>query len=76
MLRIEVELQALVIKEIKITGDFFVHPERDLFKIEKILKGVKVSQVEKTLEEFLQAGQTQIIGFSPNDLQEVLSNLD
>lgn len=72
LLRIEVEIKNSTIKEIEITGDFFIHPEKDLLKIEKKLKGVKVNQVKKVIKKFIKENKTKIVGFSPEDLQKAL----
>ncbi|MFW5888450.1 MAG: lipoate protein ligase C-terminal domain-containing protein [Patescibacteria group bacterium] len=73
LLRIKADIEDSVIQEITITGDFFIHPEEDLFKIEEILSGIKTSQAEEVLRDFLRKNKTEIVGFSPDDLGAALN---
>ncbi len=73
LLRIEAEIENSVIQSIKITGDFFVHPENNLLKMEKALPGVKTDRVKETIENFVSKNKTEIVGFTPDDLQKALS---
>ncbi|MDZ7611197.1 MAG: lipoate protein ligase C-terminal domain-containing protein [Candidatus Moranbacteria bacterium] len=75
LLRIKAEINNSVIREIKITGDFFIHPENDLMKIEEILQGKQIDQAKQAVDEFTEKNQTQIIGFTSADLQEALKKL-
>ncbi|MFO7710456.1 MAG: lipoate protein ligase C-terminal domain-containing protein [Candidatus Woesearchaeota archaeon] len=71
LLQIEAEIEE-TIQSIRITGDFFVHPESALEDIERLLIGVKVEDVEKVLGDFIEKNDVEIIGFGPNDLAEAL----
>ncbi|MFW5884997.1 MAG: lipoate protein ligase C-terminal domain-containing protein [Patescibacteria group bacterium] len=75
LLRIEAQVDDFTIQTIKITGDFFIHPEDDLIKIEKILPGKRISQVKQAVDEFTDKNQTRIIGFTSADLQEALEKI-
>jgi hypothetical protein len=75
LLRIEAQVDDFTIQTIKITGDFFVHPESDLLKIEKALQGKQISQVKQVVDGFAKANQIQIIGFTSADLQAALKNV-
>lgn len=72
LLRIKADIDDSVIQEITITGDFFIHPEEDLLKIEEVLQGVRIEQVKQVLDDFLAENNTEIVGFTPKDLQEIL----
>lgn len=73
LMRIKFEIDNSIIREIKITGDFFVHPEDDLMKLEKVLQGKQIDQVKQSVDEFTEKKQTRIIGFTSADLQSVLT---
>ena len=62
------------IKEIRITGDFFVYPETDIFDIEKDLLGKDINGVGEALASFMEKHGTVIVGFGPADLIEAIKN--
>ena len=72
LLRIEAEIENSVIQNIKITGDFFVHPEDDLLKLEQALQGAEIDRVKEIIEDLVAENQTEIVGFTPEDLQQAL----
>ena len=87
LLRIDVEFEQknndeyndgstdLVIKKIIITGDFFVHPEDLILKIEEELKGVRAREeellrvingvIDKTKELEGQKQEVKLVGLTP-----------
>ncbi len=69
LLRLDVEIIDNIIKTIKITGDFFIHPEDKIEDIENLLKDLSVDQVASKLKEFIKKNNVQVIGFTPDDLQ-------
>ena len=73
MLRIEADITDSTINSIKITGDFFVHPEETITEIENFLIGKKVEKIEQGLSIFLDKKNIRIIGFTPKDLQYALT---
>ena len=76
MLRIKADIKDPVIRDITITGDFFVHPEEDLLKMEEALKGIKIEEIKEVMDRFITENNTEIVGFTPEDLQEALKNKD
>ena len=54
------------IKEIKITGDFFLHPEEKIEEIEASLRGKRIKEIEETLRESMDGAE--YAGISPKDL--------
>ncbi len=72
MLRLQFKLDDYLIKDIKITGDFFIHPEKTIIDIEKFLINIDVREVEKKLSPFIKKNNIKLIGFKPKDLQHCL----
>ncbi|HLD85626.1 MAG TPA: lipoate protein ligase C-terminal domain-containing protein [archaeon] len=72
LLELEWELDGDAIKHIRITGDFFAHPEWCIEEIEKALVGVNVSDAQIKVDEQMIQKNFQIIGFSSSDLQSIL----
>ena len=60
------------IKEISISGDFFLFPEEAFFKIAEELKGIKAKRedVEQKIEEIYIRENIQSPGTSPADFTE------
>ncbi|MBW2988051.1 hypothetical protein KY318_00950 [Candidatus Woesearchaeota archaeon] len=73
LLRISVEFQGDRITQIRITGDFFVHPEESLFEIERLLIGKRVNEIKPVLRYFVRTKGVQLVGFSVEDLVEALN---
>ena len=74
LLRLQVSVENGVIKNIKIAGDFYVHPEKAILDIERFLAGKKINNIKSVLEKFLLNNNIIIIGFKPTDIFNVLSN--
>jgi lipoate---protein ligase len=66
LLRISADIENGIIRDIKITGDFFMHPEDAIERLEATLKGTKVDELLKAKIERAIAGAT-IVGASPSD---------
>jgi len=52
LIRIEIEEKNGVAENVRITGDFFIHPEESVENLEKKLEGHSVDELETLLEEF------------------------
>lgn len=61
-----------IIKEISISGDFFLFPEEAFFKIVEELKGIKAERedVELKIEEIYRRENIQSPGTLPSDFTE------
>lgn len=73
MLRIEADIKDSVIKRIKITGDFFIHPEEAITEIEDFLTGRPLPGIGEVLAGFLEEKNIRVIGFNPSDLELALA---
>lgn len=68
LIRVSAKVKDNKIKLIRITGDFFLHPEERIFELEKALLGRNLDKVtlQKTIEKSL-AG-CEMVGISPEEL--------
>ncbi len=75
LVKVEVEYDE-VIRKIKITGDFFLHPEDILEKIEKNILGLKkdadMETIASKIQRIVSAHGAQMIGISPESLAMVI----
>ena len=70
LLRIDADIVENAIRDIKIHGDFFMHPEEGIEKIEDALKGERIEEAEKILNKCTK--HLEMIGLSNHDLLIVL----
>lgn len=77
LLRITAKLEDDLLLDIKITGDFFLHPEEKIEKIEDSLKGKKVeeTELEDVLREIVMREGITLLGVSEKDFVEALMKL-
>ena len=65
-----------VITGVKITGDFFMHPEETLEEIEKGLLGLKRDATDQTIahriREIMEVHDTQMVGLGPESLAKII----
>ena len=75
IVKVEVEVDD-VIKKLRITGDFFLHPEEVLDDIEKSMTGLKkdvsFDTIVLKIQNIVKDHNTQMIGISPESIAEVL----
>lgn len=71
VVKVEVDCDE-VIKDIKITGDFFIHPEDILDEIEKSIIGLEISASIETITSNIKSRiadrDIQMIGISPESI--------
>lgn len=68
LLKVQVRSDDGVLKEIRITGDFFVSPEETVDDIEEALKGVHVAHVQEVVRDTAESKGAAFLGFSLQDL--------
>ncbi len=75
LVRIKIDFDK-TINKIQITGDFFLHPEDTIEKLEKSLKGIDVSAApqlfEQKLSETLLKNNAELIGVTAADLARII----
>lgn len=75
LLRIHADLESDIINSIQISGDFFIHPETEIIEIEKLLVGVKISDVSDMLDKFIMEKNITLLGFDSVDLADALGRI-
>ena len=75
LVKVEAECDEFI-KKIKITGDFFLHPEDVLETIEKSILGLRknagTEEIASRILEIAEASDAQMIGISPESLAQVI----
>ncbi len=72
LLRLQADLDKDVINSIKISGDFFIHPETAIIEIERLLAGLKIQDIPDKLDKFIKEKEIILLGFNPADLVDAL----
>ncbi len=72
LVTLDVEFDHHKIKKIKITGDFFLHPEDTIEKIENYLTGARTNEVASRITEILKQNQAQFIGVKADDIERMV----
>ena len=76
LLKIFLEDAGEKIISIKITGDFFMHPEENIEKLEKALAGTELNEKNLTdkINEFLNSSPTTFFGLDVTSLVTTILN--
>ncbi|MGI9422607.1 MAG: lipoate--protein ligase family protein [Hyphomicrobiaceae bacterium] len=72
-LRLEGEGDARRVREILLTGDFFVTPPRAVFDLEAKLRGVQVNQIEQMVDDYFARTKFDLITITADDLKDTLT---
>jgi len=60
------------LREVLITGDFFMTPPRALYDLEAALRGQPVAQAGAEVEAFFARGACEVIGLAPRDFRDLV----
>ncbi len=60
------------ISDIKLSGDFFMHPEPAIIDLEKQLMGKTTDELESTITEFFENPEITLFGVEPLDFAKVI----
>ncbi|NJE75770.1 lipoate protein ligase C-terminal domain-containing protein [Thermococcus sp. ES12] len=52
LIRIEFDERDGIAEHVKITGDFFIHPEETVQELERELEGHRLDELERVMDEF------------------------
>ncbi|MCS7120680.1 MAG: lipoate protein ligase C-terminal domain-containing protein [Nitrososphaerota archaeon] len=74
LIRVKVRKKDGLIEEIKITGDFFMHPEDAIEILEEKIRYQPLveSSIAKAIAEFLETSKVTLLGASPEDLAKCI----
>jgi len=72
LLKLFLEVKEGRIDTIKITGDFFVHPEEAIEELEKQLCGVGIADVEQVVHTFFEQRDVEMVGLTEESLIQAL----
>ncbi|MBO3803102.1 MAG: lipoate--protein ligase family protein [Candidatus Brockarchaeota archaeon] len=77
MLRVRAELVGGKIKDVMLSGDFFMVPENALPELESALAGADLERdgIEKRIFDFYEASKIQTPGLSPGDFVDAIMKL-
>jgi len=74
LIKVQLVTKGDVIEEIKITGDFFLHPEELIEELEKTLEGNLLDEkgLTRTIKSFIEKREATILGASPEDFAKCI----
>lgn len=61
-----------MIKDIKITGDFFAYPEEAIEELEISLRNTSLMKVKENVKKFVEERNIKLIGLKIEDILEVI----
>jgi len=68
----KVKISKEKISEIRITGDFYMHPEEEIEELEKSLLGIPLEKVNDTVYRFFKKKNITLVGIKPEDFAKVI----
>lgn len=72
LVRLQVHFKGSKISFIKITGDFFMHPEDAIVDIERRLAGKDIAAIGNEVENAFKNAGVVCIGFSHSDISDMV----
>ena len=77
LIKIILEIENMMIKDILISGDFFIYPENSLRKIENLLKGkaFNIDILQSSIEQFYKENNIESPRIKPIDFINTFKNL-
>jgi len=64
---VKVDLKKKVIRDLLITGDFFIRPRRVIYDLESALKNIPIRGLDLGLENFFKEDGVELLGLRPGD---------
>jgi len=74
MLRLDFDIKDNKLVYIKISGDFFIHPEDAIDAIEELILNKDLNDIEGLLNDYVINNQIKIVGFSVSEFVSVLKS--
>ena len=74
MLKIQLSMSDEIIDHVTIMGDFFLHPEETVLKLEENLKGMKPERetLTEVIQKVLDENDALLIGAEAKDISEAI----
>ena len=74
LVKVKLKIACDRIAEVSILGDFFLHPEETLLKIEESLVGspIEESEIESTIAQLLKESDASLIGATAADIAKTI----
>ena len=74
LLKVKLQVTSDHISEVKILGDFFLHPEETILAIEEALIDCKLNsnEIEKRIKATLNENEATLIGATPADFSKTI----
>lgn len=69
---VKVDLKKEKIRDILITGDFFIHPRRTIFDLEAALKNASIKDMAFQVEEFFSKTRVDLMGLNTIDFSQAI----
>tara|TARA_B100000749_G_scaffold280744_1_gene278384 strand:- start:4125 stop:4400 length:276 start_codon:yes stop_codon:yes gene_type:complete len=74
LIRINCEIKDDILKNIKFSGDFFLHPEEKLSELEDFLQGMRVNEININIINFFKANNVTLLGIQADDFSDIFDN--
>jgi lipoate-protein ligase A len=74
LIRVQLETESNKIRKVKVTGDFFLHPEELIEELEKALEGATLHEqaLGGHIKEFIKKNKAVLLGASPEDFAKCI----
>ncbi len=74
LVKVSLEAGQGKVKKVKVSGDFFIHPEEAIDALEENLKGVELREdvLEKKILAIVEENSIQLFGFKSKDLAKAI----
>lgn len=68
----KVEIFKGKVKSVRITGDFYMHPEEEIEELEKSLLGKSLENINDEIHKFFKEKNITLVGVKPEDFAKVI----
>ena len=74
LVKVKLDVSSGKIKQVRILGDFFLHPEETILTIEESLMGHNIDEkvIEERIEQILDESNATLIGATPSDFSKTI----
>lgn len=73
LIRVSLEESGGMIDKIRITGDFFMHPEESIEGLEEMLSGQEISEdLVRIMQDFFRKNSVQLFGITAEAVYEAI----